>query len=221
MTNQQKILWRPDNAFIEKSNLKAYEKWLGERKGLKFDDYDALWQWSVDHVEDFWESLWQYFEIIHHTPYQVVLSSPEMPGAKWFEGATVNYAEHIFRHRNDEHPALIFQNEQSQKVISWDTLEQQVKAVRQFLTKQGIQKGDRVAAYLPNIPEAIVCFLAVNSMGAVWSCCSPDFGVETVIERFSQIQPRLLIAADGYQYNGKPFDRLSNVERITGRTEKY
>ena len=209
-----KVLWQPSPSFINQSNLKDYEQWLESNKNLQFENYHALWQWSTRRVEDFWESLWTYFDIISYTPYQKVLSSHQMPGARWFEGASLNYAEHIFRQKNEKYPALIFQNEWERKTISWSTLEKQVKAVQQFLIQRGIQKGDCVAAYLPNIPEAIISFLAVNSIGAVWSCCSPDFGVETVIERFSQIQPRLLISSDGYQYNGKTFNRLAAVTQI-------
>lgn len=210
----QKILWQPTSSFINNSNLKAFEGWLSKEKGLTFSDYDALWQWSIEELEDFWECIVQYFEVALKTPYEQVLSSRKMPGAKWFEGATLNYAEHIFRKKSDERPALLFQNEVSQQTISWQQLEQEVKAVQQFLIQQGIQKGDCVAAFIPNIPQAISCFLAVNSLGAVWTCCSPDFGEPTVIERFSQIEPKLLIAVDGYRYGGKSFNRMETVQNI-------
>lgn len=214
MSNQQKKLWEPTSSFIEQSNLKHYQNWLAEKKNLHFEDYDALWKWSVDEVEAFWESLWEYFDIITHSPYTEVLSTHKMPGARWFEGATLNYAEHIFRQKKEERPALIFWHERGKETVSWAWLEKQVKAMQQFLIQEGIQEGDCVAAYLPNIPEAIISFLAVNSLGAVWSCCSPDFGVETVIERFTQIEPKLLITSDGYQYSSKPFNRLDNVAQI-------
>lgn len=208
------MLWEPSESFLENSNLKEYENWLKANKNLHFEDYESLWNWSVEKVEDFWESLWEYFEIIAHSPYKQVLSKHKMPEAIWFEGASLNYAEHIFRQKNDEHPALIFQNEISRIAISWEDLEHKVKAVQAFLIEKGIKKGDCVAGYLPNIPETIICFLAANSIGAVWSCCSPDFGVETVIERFSQIEPKLFITCDGYQYNGKPHSRLAEVDKI-------
>lgn len=213
-TEEHPILWQPSDDFIQNSNLKDYELWLGRNKQLYFDNYEALWQWSVSQVADFWESLWEYFDIIHHSPYQEVMSNDSMPDVKWFEGATLNYAEHIFRQKNRERPALVFQNESLGATISWTELESKVLAMQQFLRSEGIQKGDRVAAYLPNIPEAIISFLAVNSLGAVWSCCSPDFGVETVIERFSQIEPKLLITADGYRYNNKAHNRLDAVRQI-------
>ena len=138
-----------------------------------------------------------------------------MPQASWFDGATLNYAEHLFRYKSPDRPALIFQSEREGTLnISWDELEQKAVALKQYLLAIGIGAGDRVAAYLPNIPEAIISFIAVNSLGAIWSCCSPDFGVNTVIDRFSQIEPKLLIAADGYQYNGKPYSRLDEVKKI-------
>lgn len=212
--NNPPILWQPNEEFIEQSNLKHYENWLAQNRNLHFQSYQELWEWSTRAVADFWESLWEYFEIIAHSPYQQVLSVDAMPNTKWFEGATLNYAEHIFRAKTNQRPALFFQNETSQQFVSWETLTNQVTAIQQFLISQGIGKGDCVAVYLPNIPETIACFLAVNSLGAVWSCCSPDFGVETVIERFTQIAPSLFITVDGYQYNGKKYDRLAEVEQI-------
>jgi acetoacetyl-CoA synthetase len=207
-------LWQPTADFINNSNLKSYENWLLRKRGLQFEDADSLWQWSVEHIEDFWESIWNYFEVIAHTPYQQVLKDRQMPEAVWFEGASLNYAEHIFRHKHPQRSAIIFQNEQKRLHISWSDLEHRVLSMQQYLKRVGIKKGDRVAAYLPNIPEAIVCFLAVNSVGAIWSCCSPDFGVETVLERFEQIEPKLLVACDGYWYNQKMFPRLEEVESI-------
>ncbi len=219
MSHQLKILWQPTQQFIEQSRLKDYERWLVRSRNVNFKNYADLWQWSIDHLEDFWKSIWDYFDIIHDKRYERVLSSHKMPGAKWFEGTTLNYAEHIFRHRNNNHPALIFQNETERKEISWPDLEKQVKGVRRILINNGITKRDCVAAYLPNIPEAVTCFLAVNSIGAVWSCCSPDFGVETVIERLSQAAPKMLIAADGYRYNGKVFDKLLNIKDIQNKIQ--
>lgn len=211
----QTTLWKPSEAFIRNSNLAKYQAWLKDKKGYDFDNYADLWSWSVNNVEEFWESMWMYFDVIAHSPYVSVLSGREMPGARWFEGATLNYAEHIFRNKRSDQPALYFQSEnQPATPTSWADLEQSVIAVQSYLKAKGIGKGDRVAAYLPNIPEAIVAFLAVNALGAIWSCCSPDFGVNTVIDRFSQIEPKLFIAADGYQYNGKPFDRLGEVAQI-------
>ena len=214
MSNPLELLWRPDEQLIDNSNLRAFEKWLVQEKALSFDSYHDMWQWSVDKIDQFWDYLAEYFEVIFHEGYTHVVSEDEMPGVRWFEGSTLNYAEHIFRKAQSDHPAIFFKNESTSYPVSWKELEVKVRALRQFLIDQGIGKGDCVAAFLPNIPETIISFLAVNSLGAVWSCCSPDFGVDTVIERFRQIEPKLLIAVDGYQYNGKPYSRLANVEEI-------
>ena len=211
-------LWRPSRAFVDGSNLKHYERWLAAERGLSFDDYEALWRWSTDHVADFWESLWHYFDVRAHTPYEAVLAGAEMPDVRWFEGATLNYAEHIFRHRSPDRPALLFQSERAgPTAVSWDALAAKVGAFQRFLQARGIGPGDRVAAYLPNIPEAVVAFLATNALGAVWSCCSPDFGVRTVIDRFAQIEPALFVAADGYTYNGKAHRRTDEIRQIAAQ----
>ncbi len=215
MNDQTDILWRPSEQFIQKSGLKKYEHWLGEQFGLEFNDYEQFWKWSNNHFEDFWESLWKYFEIISHSDYTSVIDTHRMPGSRWFNGVTLNYAEHIFRMRSDHRPALIFANESGdRKQLSWQELEIQVASLQGFLKGKGIQKGDRVAGYLPNTPEAIICFLAVNSIGAVWSCCSPDFGINTVIDRFSQIKPKFFFACDGYRYGGKQTNRVQEAQQI-------
>ncbi len=218
MNDSNQLLWQPSNEFIEGSNLRKYERWLAKEKGLHFQNYPELWKWSTDEPELFWESLWEYFAIISHSEYDQVLSSHPMPGAKWFEGATLNYAEHIFRNKSAVRPALYFKSEGKEVVsISWDDLETQVSKLRVFLSEQGVGKGDCVAGYLPNVPEAIVAFLAANSLGAIWSCCSPDFGVSTVIDRFSQIEPKVLIVGDGYQYGGKQIPRIEETHQIAAQ----
>ncbi len=206
MSNSGNILWRPDKEFIQSSNLFAYQQWLEKEPGLSFDGYDELWKWSVDHIADFWESLWKYFGIISHSDYDSVLAPGNMPGLSWFDGASINYAEHIFRNKTDEYPALYYRSESSETIaVSWKELEEKVAALRAHLIGLGVKKGDCVAGYIPNTPEAIVSFLAVNSIGAIWSCCSPDFGSDTVLDRFSQIEPKVLIATDSYQYSGSHY----------------
>jgi acetoacetyl-CoA synthetase len=191
--------------------------WLAERRGLSFESYADLWAWSVNQVEDFWASIWEYFDIIAHQPYESVLSSEQMPGAKWFEGSTLNYAEHVFRQANTDNPALIFQSEsQALMEISWAELREQTAAMAAYLKSLGVKKGDRVVAFLPNIPAATVGFLAACSIGAIWSSCSPDFGASSVVDRFQQIEPKVLITVDGYQYNGKPYDKREVVRQIVG-----
>lgn len=201
------ILWEPPNDRIKAANITRYLKWLKENKELDFSDYDKLWKWSVTQIEAFWESLWQFMQIKASKPYKEVLSNRKMPGAEWFNGASLNYAEHVFRHMSPDCPALMFQSEiQPLMEISWDELYQNVSSIADSLRNMGVQKGDRVVSYQPNIPQTIIAFLACASIGAVWSSCSPDFGTRSVIDRFNQIGPKVLFAVDGYQYNGKAFD---------------
>lgn len=213
--NTPRALWTPSEAFINQSNLAAYQQWLLAEKGLKFENYDSLWQWSVDHLEEFWQSIAEYFQIKFHSPYHHILKGNKMPDYEWFSGATVNYAEHIFRNKTDKHPAIIFKQEGKESVaLSWQKLEEQVASMRSFLLARGVDKGDRVVAFIPNIPEAIIGFLAACSLGAVWSSCSPDFGANSVIDRFKQIEPKVLITVDGYSYGGKSFDKRQVVKDI-------
>jgi acetoacetyl-CoA synthetase len=197
--------------------LKAFSQWLTEKKGLSFDDYPSLWQWSVDHVADFWEAIWDYFDIQSHSPYTSVLAMPQegMIGAKWFEAVRLNYAEHIFRMKSDDRPAVIFASEGKELAeISWKQLEVRVAKVVDFLKEKGIEPGDGVVSYLPNVPEALVAFLACNAIGAVWSSCSPDFGTTSVVDRFKQIDPKMLFATNGYRYNGKNYGRVDEVQEL-------
>ena len=219
MNDSPPILWTPSSSFKSDSHLQVFIDWLSEKYALEFDNYDDLWQWSVENTAEFWECLWHYFDIKSYSPYSSVISNLDMPGTQWFTGASLSYAEHIFRNSSPELDALIFINEQECSRVPWAQLEQKVASFQAFLKSKGIGQGDRVAAYLPNIPEAIIAFLAVNSLGAIWSCCSPDFGADTVIERFSQINPKLLIACDGYRYNGKPYDKTDEVKEITDKLE--
>ena len=216
-----KPLYIPDRRTIDQSFMKQYMNWLFVKKGLYFRNYNDLWDWSVTDGEDFWESIWQFFDVQSHTPYRQLIYRPsekDMIGTEWFIGATLNYAEHIFRHKTAQSrtsPALLFASErQSLTALSWAALEQQVAAVAAYLRQQGVGVGDRVVAVLPNIPEAVVAFLATNAIGAVWSSCSPDFGTASIIDRFGQIEPNVLIAADGYTYNGKPLDKQASIHDL-------
>jgi len=207
-------LWTPSEAFKQASGLAAYMRWLAEKRGLVFDDYAALWRWSVEHLEDFWASQWDYFQIQASAPYTRVLGGREMPGAAWFEGARLNYAEHVFRNAN-EHPALCFRSETvPDETWSWAELHRAVASVAASLREMGVGVGDRVVAYVPNTPHAVIAFLACASLGAVWSSCSPDIGAVSVIDRFTQIEPSVLFAIDGYVYGGKPFDRAEVVDDL-------
>ncbi|MDP4711343.1 MAG: acetoacetate--CoA ligase [Saprospiraceae bacterium] len=209
------LLWTPSQALQEQSNLQHFLVWLNTQKGLSFENYDALWQWSVQDVPGFWQAIWDYFEIVSHSGYSTVLEDHPMPNQRWFPGATLNYAAHVFRQKTADYPALFFASETDPlQALSWEELELQVAAFAAFLRSKGVEKGDRVAAFLPTIPETTVAFLATVAIGAVWSCCSPDFGARSVIERFQQIEPKVLIAIDGYRYGGKTFDRMEVVQEL-------
>ncbi|MDQ4085738.1 MAG: acetoacetate--CoA ligase [Actinomycetota bacterium] len=210
-------LWEPDADTVERANLTGYLRWLREQRGLHFDDYHALWRWSVEDLEDFWASIWDFYGLGETSGYEQVLTEQSMPGARWFTGAKVNFAEQCLRHPSDSRPALVTIREGGSPVeTSWADLRAQVGAMAAWLREIGVQPGDRVAAYLPNIPEAIVALLATASVGAVWTASSPDFGTSSVLARLQQVEPTVLIAADGYYYGGKEFDRRPVVEEIVG-----
>jgi len=209
------LLWEPSEEFKENANVSRYMEWLEKEKGLSFDDYGELWEWSVTELEEFWSSIWEYSDVRASKPYTRVLSGREMPGAKWFEGAELNYAEHVFRNAKEDEPAVLHQSELRQlSETSWRELEDKVGALAAGLKGLGVERGDRVVAYLPNVPEALIAFLACASLGAVWSSCSPDFGVGSVVDRFAQIEPKVLLAVDGYRYGGKAFDRTEVAARL-------
>ncbi|MEB3100959.1 acetoacetate--CoA ligase [Ferviditalea candida] len=209
------LLWEPSESQIQDTALHRYMRWVEQKYGLSFADYESLWKWSVENLEDFWGSIWEFYGIGASRPYTSVLKSRTMPGAVWFPGARLNYAEHVFRHSRNDQPAILFQSEHRPYTeISWGTLRKQTEAVAHTLKKLGVKPGDRVVAYMPNIPEAISAFLACASIGAIWSSCSPDFGTPSVVSRFQQIQPKVLFAVDGYSYNGKKFDRIDAVREL-------
>ncbi len=212
-----KKLWESSDRFKKSSHLYAYCNWLRETRGLSFNSYHELWQWSINDIELFWETIWHYFKIESHTPCSKVLSTYEMPNCKWFEGSTLNYAEHVFKQSKSHTTAIYFKNETGVKEeITWKALETKVAAMVTYLKSLGVSKGDCVVAFMPNVPETTICFLAVNAIGAIWSSTSPDFGTESVVNRFAQIKPKVLIAVDGYNYNGKPYDKTSTVNEISG-----
>jgi acetoacetyl-CoA synthetase len=208
------ILWEPPAALRERSALTRYMAWLHTTRGRHFDDYNALWQWSVEQPGAFWESIWHYFDVASSRPYSATLATHDMPGAQWFVGAELNYVEQVFRHDDGSAPAIMFRSETGERSMSWGELRAQVAALAASLRALGVGRGDRVAAYLPNIPEAVVAFLATASIGAIWSSCSPDFGTPSVLDRFAQIAPKALIAVDGYSYGGKRFPRRATVAEL-------
>ena len=204
-------LWQPGIELKEQSGLSKYRHWLQETRGLVFADYADMWSWSVKDPEAFWESFFVFAGIRTHAPYHRVMNKPVegMIGTRWFEGALVNYAEHVFMHARTDKPAIIFRKENAADLeISWEELRMQVAKVAQWLRAKGVRKGDRVASVLPNIPEAVVAFLATQSIGAVWSSCSPDFGNPSIEDRFVQVSPKVLFASDGYVYSGKAYPKI-------------
>ncbi|MDP8939060.1 MAG: acetoacetate--CoA ligase [Actinomycetota bacterium] len=209
------LLWEPSEELKENANISRYMRWLAENKGLSFNSYEELWEWSVAELEEFWASIWEYFDVQASKPYSEVLARRQMPGAEWFPGAELNYAEHVFRNLRPDEPAIMHQSEvRPLGVITWQELYDRVAALAAGLRSLGVERGDRVVAYIPNTPEALVAFLATVSLGATWSSCSPDFGAESVVDRFEQIEPKVLIAVDGYRYGGKDFDRMETVARL-------
>jgi acetoacetyl-CoA synthetase len=209
------LLWEPTETMKQQANLTKYMNWLESEKGLHFDEPEKLWEWSVINLEEFWASVWEYFHIKTSKPYKAVLTEHTMPGAQWFSGAELNYVEHVFRNATSSRPALAFQSETKPLTeISWEELYQKVSTVAQALRALGVQRGDRVVSYLPTIPESVIAFLATASLGAIWSSCSPDFGTRSVIDRFQQIEPKILFAVDGYSYNGKAIDRRTTITEL-------
>ena len=199
--------------------IRLYQQWLREQRGLEFDSYDALWRWSTTELDAFWQSVWDYFDLQSPTPHTAALACNTMPGAQWFPGAQVNYVRQVLRHVDAAHaaglPAIISRNEKgNHRELAWPELRRQVASLALHLKAQGVQPGDRVAAYLPNVPEAMVAFLATVSIGGVWSLCAPDMGTHAVLDRFRQIEPKVLIAVDGVTYAGRDHDRLGVLAEL-------
>lgn len=213
-------LWQASREAIGNSNLNAYQRFIKGEHGVAFDNYQQLHQWSVDHTEDFWESIWQFSGVIASRRYNTVLEDKErFPGARWFPGAELNFAENLLRYAQHEDAAskiaIVARLENGERrEISYADLYGEVEQLAAGLKAAGVTVGDRVAAFMPNVPEAIVAMLATTSLGAMWTSCSPDFGINGVMDRFGQIEPKILFACDGYHYNGKVIDSLPRVTAI-------
>lgn len=214
MSTRRTLLWKPSAEMAGEANLARYMQWLSYQ-GIHHNDYSSLWKWSVDAPEEFWPTILSYFNILYDGVYERPIEGDRMPHIKWFEGMRLNFAEHVFRKRNDHSPAIVWAAETTEPhEISWKELRESVSAFAHFLRARGVKPGDRVAAYLPCVPEATIAFLAANAIGAVWSSCSPDFGTQSVVDRFHQIAPKVFVAVDSYNYNGKTFDKLGAVSEI-------
>jgi acetoacetyl-CoA synthetase len=209
------VLWQPSAERIEHAWITRYRRWLEPRVGRTFDSYAQLWRWSVEDVDAFWRSIWDFFDVQADGSPERVLGRREMPGAEWFPDVALNYAEHLFRGKRDDDVAIRHAGEERPPAaMTWGELRALTARIAVGLRAQGVGRGDRVVAYLPNVPEAIAAMLACASIGAVWSSCSPDFGARSVVDRFAQIEPTVLLAVDGYRYNGRAFDRREVVEGL-------
>jgi len=208
------LLWTPSEDRAAGSRLRRYVDWLKTERGLELEDWDALWRWSVDDLDGFWRSVADYFEVRLHAPAPAAIGGRDMPGARWFEGATLNHAEHLLR-RRDDHVALLARSEDgAERSVTYAELARLTARVADGLRALGVGRGDRVAAFLPNVPEAVAAFLGAASLGAVWSSCAPEFGAESVLDRLRQVEPKILFAVDGYRFGGRWFDRSEVLATI-------
>ena len=217
MVQEGQLLWTPRPEFAASSNLAHYMDWLKQSRQLDFADYHALWRWSVDDIEAFWGSIWDYFKVQSDRPYTRVVDRRAMPGPKWFEGSHLNYAEHLLRAETVTPDRTVFHHLSENRPLaqmSWREVGRQVRILATQLRALGVVPGDRVVSYMPNVPETAIAMMAATAIGAVWSSAAPEFGVKTVTERFAQIQPKVLFAADGYRFGGKDFKRESEVRSI-------
>ena len=216
MGEEPELLWEPSDEWVSRTTLSRYNEWLESERGLSFGSYEELWQWSVDDLQAFWSSIVQFFDVRFSSGGEVVLGDRSMPGAEWFPGAEISYAEHVFRGKDDDTVAILHRSEVRPELgeWTWGRLRSETARVAAGLRALGVADGDRVVGYMPNIPETVACFLACASIGAVWSSAAPEFGARSVIDRFAQVEPKVLLAIDGYRYGGKDFDRGEIVERI-------
>src|SRR5215470_14429568 len=218
-TTRGELLWEPPPDVLTASELGGYLEWLREHHDLSFATYEQLWRWSVDDLDAFWSSIAAWSATIWHTPPTATLVSREMPGTRWFVDGTLNYAEHALRaaQLRPEATAVVAHSQSRPPVaLSWAELVDAVGRCRRGLERLGVHAGDRVVAYLPNIAETLVAFLATAALGATWSSCAPEFGVRSVVDRFAQIEPTVLLAVDGYRYGTRAIDRTDDVAAVRG-----
>ncbi|WP_026756968.1 acetoacetate--CoA ligase [Sediminimonas qiaohouensis] len=207
--------WVPPAALSDNSRMAAFMAWLAQARGLNFDDYAQMWTWSTEEPEAFWQALWDWFELRSPTPHSAVLVRREMPGAEWFPGARLNYAAQVMRHVRPDRAAIIHQAEDGTTTeLSWQQMQAEVSGLASALRDMGVHPGDRVVGYLPNTPQTVVAFLAAASVGAVWSLCAPDMGAATVLDRFRQIDPKVIFTASGYEFGGRWYDRTDEVKAL-------
>jgi acetoacetyl-CoA synthetase len=209
------LLWTPSPDRVERANITAFTRWLGRERGRRFDGYQELWQWSVTDLDGFWQAVWDYCGIEASTPPTAVLGARTMPGADWFPGARLNYAQHVLRHERPGQDALYHQSETTPLAgLPWPELANSVRVLATQLRALGIRPGDRVASCMPNIPHTAIAMLATTSIGAIWTSCSPDFGGRGISDRFGQLGPKVLLCVDSYRYGGRDFDRSAEIQQV-------
>ncbi|MDX1403680.1 MAG: acetoacetate--CoA ligase [Woeseiaceae bacterium] len=217
MVEEGQLLWKPGKDRLANLNIDAFANWLTETRGTTFGDYRELQRWSVENLEDFWAAIWEYFDVQSSTPYECVLRDKRMPGADWFPGAELNYAQHIFRNRDPQATALVYASENRELTdMTWAELRGKVAVLAKWFRDSGLQPGDRVAAYITNCPEAVIAMLATVSAGGIWTACSPDLGTPSVLDRFAQLEPRFFVCVDGYRYGGKTYQREQQLRTLAG-----
>lgn len=218
MAIEGELLWRPTTAFAERTNIARFQAWLAEHRGLCLSSYDDLWRWSVDCIEDFWSAIWEFFDVQSDTPYETVVQAEGVFGARWFAGARVNYSEHLLRHeaKASDHDVAFYHSAETRplEALTWVDLGDRVRSLATALRTIGIQPGDRVVSYMPNVWETAVAMLASVAIGAVWSSAAPEFGAPTILDRFRQIEPKLMFVTDGYSFSGRTYDRREEVANI-------
>ena len=217
-----KLLWTPSEERIKSSNMYRFMNFINEKYQKDFTEYAPLYQWSVENLSDFWASMWEFAEIKASRPYdQVLTDEKKMPGAEWFPGARLNFAENMLRYRDDR-VALVFRGEdKAGTTMTYKELYDEVAQVARSLREMGVKTGDRVVGFMPNMPQTIVAMLAAVSVGATWSSCSPDFGIKGVLDRFGQVKPKVLFTANGYWFKGKDLDSLDRISDILKAASKY
>ena len=211
--SENTLLWQPDKKSIDDTNITKFIKFINKEFTTSLSNYSDLYNWSVTDIEKFWEATWKYSGLIHSVVYNSVLDERKMPGAKWFEGAKLNFAENLLQHRDDTIAIISYREDNPAIQLSYKELYLLVAACVAGLKKLGVTKGDRIAGFVTNIPETLIAMLATTSLGAIWSSCSPDFGLGSVFDRFNQIKPKILFAIESYQYNGKLIDCTEKIKQ--------
>lgn len=215
MVKEGDVLWVPSEDWVSATNIHRFANWLKDNRGIRFDDYDQLWRWSVTDIEAFWQAIWDYFGVRASSPPERVLAARRMPGAQWFPGARLNYAEHVLRGERPGADALLFMSETAPlQGMKWEEFAGKVRVLATRLRQRGVKPRDRVVGYMPHIPETMLAMLATTSIGAIWACCSPDFGIRGVVDRLSQLAPKVLFCVDGYRYGDRDFDRRSELRQV-------